>query len=42
MESKLNITFDGNKKVSAHFREFTVHTDQPERARRREYRAVAF
>ncbi|MGD0170267.1 MAG: OsmC family protein [Smithella sp.] len=30
MESKLNITFDGNKKVSAHFREFTVHTDQPD------------
>jgi ribosomal protein S12 methylthiotransferase accessory factor len=30
MESKFNITFDGNKKVSAHFREFTIHTDQPE------------
>jgi putative redox protein len=29
MESKFNITFDGNKKVSAHFRDFTVHTDQP-------------
>ncbi|MCX5849432.1 MAG: OsmC family protein [Deltaproteobacteria bacterium] len=31
MESNFNITFDGNKKVSAHFREFTVHTDQPEK-----------
>ena len=31
MESKFNITFDGNKKVSAHFREFTIHTDQPEK-----------
>jgi putative redox protein len=31
MESKFSITFDGNKKVSAHFREFTVHTDQPEK-----------
>jgi putative redox protein len=31
MESKFNITFDGNKKVSAHFREFTVHTDQQEK-----------
>jgi ribosomal protein S12 methylthiotransferase accessory factor len=30
MESKFNITLDGNKKVSAHFREFTIHTDQPE------------
>jgi putative redox protein len=29
MESKFNITFDGNKKVSAHFREFTINTDQP-------------
>lgn len=29
MESKFDITFDGNKKVSAHFRDFTVHTDQP-------------
>jgi ribosomal protein S12 methylthiotransferase accessory factor len=29
MESIFNITFDGNKKVSAHFRDFTVHTDQP-------------
>lgn len=29
MESIFNITFDGNKKISAHFREFTVHTDQP-------------
>lgn len=29
MESKNNSTFDGNKKVSAHFRDFTVHTDQP-------------
>ena len=31
MESKINITFDGNKKISAHFREFTIHTDQPEK-----------
>jgi ribosomal protein S12 methylthiotransferase accessory factor len=31
MESKYNITFDGNKKVSAHFRDFTVHTDQQEK-----------
>jgi len=30
MESKFNITFDGNKKVSAHLREFTIHTDQQE------------
>ena len=30
MESKFNITFDGNKKISAHFRDFTVHTDQPD------------
>lgn len=29
METKFNITFDGNKKVSAYFRDFTVHTDQP-------------
>jgi ribosomal protein S12 methylthiotransferase accessory factor len=29
MESTFNITLDGNKKVSAHFRDFTVHTDQP-------------
>jgi hypothetical protein len=29
MESIFNVTFDGNKKVSAHFRDFTVHTDQP-------------
>lgn len=29
MESKFNITLDGNKKVSAHFRDFTVYTDQP-------------
>jgi putative redox protein len=29
MESIFNITFDGNKKVSAHFRDFIVHTDQP-------------
>jgi ribosomal protein S12 methylthiotransferase accessory factor len=29
MESIFNITFDGNKKVSAHFRDFTVRTDQP-------------
>ncbi|PKN38950.1 MAG: osmotically inducible protein C [Deltaproteobacteria bacterium HGW-Deltaproteobacteria-2] len=29
MESIFNITFDGNKKVSAHFRDFTVYTDQP-------------
>ncbi|MFA5322949.1 MAG: OsmC family protein, partial [Smithella sp.] len=28
--SKYNITFDGNKKISAHFRDFTVHTDQQE------------
>ena len=31
MESKYNITFDGNKKISAHFRDFIVHTDQPEK-----------
>lgn len=31
MESIFNITFDGNEKVSAHFRDFTVHTDQPEK-----------
>jgi putative redox protein len=31
MESIFNITFDGNQKVSAHFREFTIHTDQPEK-----------
>jgi putative redox protein len=31
MESILNITFDGNKKVSAHLREFTIHTDQQEK-----------
>lgn len=29
MESKYNITFDGNKKISAHFRDFIVNTDQP-------------
>jgi putative redox protein len=29
MDSIFNITFDGNKKVSAHFRDFTVYTDQP-------------
>jgi len=29
MESIFNISFDGNKKISAHFRDFTVHTDQP-------------
>jgi putative redox protein len=29
MESKFSITFDGNTKVSAHFREFTINTDQP-------------
>lgn len=29
MESKFNITFDGNKRVSAHFRDFTLQTDQP-------------
>lgn len=29
MESKYNITFDGNKKISAYFRDFTIHTDQP-------------
>ena len=28
MESIFNITFDGKKKVSAHIREFTIHTDQ--------------
>jgi putative redox protein len=32
MESKFNITFDGNKKVSAHLRAFTIHTDQPEKS----------
>ena len=31
MESIFNITFDGNKRVSAHFREFTVNTDQTEK-----------
>jgi putative redox protein len=31
MESIFNITFDGNKKVSAHFRDFTIHTDQSEK-----------
>ncbi len=31
MESKFNIAFDGNKKVSAHIREFTIHTDQLEK-----------
>jgi ribosomal protein S12 methylthiotransferase accessory factor len=31
MESKFNITLDGNKKVSAHFRDFTIQTDQPEK-----------
>jgi len=30
METKFNITFDGNTKVSAHFRGFTVHSDQPD------------
>jgi len=29
METIFNITLDRNKKVSAHFRDFTVHTDQP-------------
>lgn len=29
MESKFDITFTGNKKVSAHFREFTINSDQP-------------
>jgi putative redox protein len=29
METKFNITFTGNKKVDAHFRGFTVHSDQP-------------
>ncbi len=29
METKLDITFDGKKKIAAHFRGFTVHTDQP-------------
>jgi ribosomal protein S12 methylthiotransferase accessory factor len=31
MESIFNITFGGNKKVSAHFRDFTIHTDQSEK-----------
>lgn len=32
METKFNITFDGNAKVSAHFRGITVHSDQPDAA----------
>jgi putative redox protein len=28
MEAKYDITFPGNTKVDAHFREFTVHSDQ--------------
>jgi len=31
MESIFNITFGGNKNVSAHFRDFTIHTDQSEK-----------
>jgi putative redox protein len=30
MESKFDISFSGNKKVDAHFRNFTVHSDQSE------------
>jgi Predicted redox protein, regulator of disulfide bond formation len=29
METKYDITFAGNKKVDAHFRGFSVHSDQP-------------
>ncbi len=29
METKINITFAGNKKVGAHFRGFTLKSDQP-------------
>lgn len=29
METKFDITFAGNKKVNAHFREFTLKSDQP-------------
>ncbi len=29
METKINITFAGNKKVDAHFRGFTLKSDQP-------------
>jgi ribosomal protein S12 methylthiotransferase accessory factor len=31
VESIFNITFDGNKRISAHIREFTIHTDQQEK-----------
>jgi ribosomal protein S12 methylthiotransferase accessory factor len=30
MEMKYDITFGGNKKVNAHYRGFTINTDQPE------------
>ena len=29
MEMKYDITFGGNKKVDAHYRGFTIHSDQP-------------
>ena len=29
MKTQFNITLDGNKKISAQFRDFTVATDQP-------------
>ena len=29
MEMKYDITFGGNKKVAAHYRGFTIHSDQP-------------
>ena len=29
MEMKYDITFGGNKKIDAHYRNFTIHSDQP-------------
>lgn len=29
MEMKYDITFGGNKKIDAHYRDFTIHSDQP-------------
>jgi putative redox protein len=29
METKFDITFSGNKKIDAHFRGFTINSDQP-------------
>ena len=29
MEMKYDITLGGNKKVDAHYRGFTIHSDQP-------------